>query len=64
MKYILRRHGKYLNEKYLWGNLPRLIPECYFQQVLEEAMQYKDRPLEVGETTDGDLDRVEWKRLW
>lgn len=51
-KYILRRRNKFLNEKYLWGNLPRLIPECYFEQVLQEAMQYRNPPLEVGETTE------------
>jgi hypothetical protein len=47
--YLLERKGKYLNERYKWGFLPYAFPEWQFVDVLPMAMNFKDRPLQVGE---------------
>ena len=61
--YLRRRKGKYLSEFYQWLLMPHSFPEWQFPQVLEEAMQYKDRPLEAGELIGDDLDNVKWTKL-
>ena len=63
VSYLLLRNGKFLSEVYQWGDTPNAFPEWQFPQVLEQAMQYKDRPLEVGELIGGDLDNVKWTKL-
>ena len=63
VSYLLRRNDKYLSERYEWGDTPNAFPEWQFPQVLEQAMQYKDRPLEVGELIGSDLDNVKWTKL-
>lgn len=61
--YLLRRDDKYLSEVYQWGNTPNAFAWFYFQDVLDEAMNYPDPPLEVGEMVDGELDHVVWTKL-
>lgn len=61
--YILRRNDLYLSELYDWGNTPNAFPEWHFQDVLDEAMNYPDPPLEVGEMVDGELDHVKWTKI-
>ena len=63
IKYLLRRNGKFLSERYGWGSTPNAFAECYFPQVLEEAMNYPDPPQEVGELIGSDLDAVQWTKL-
>ena len=62
-RYILRRRGRFLNDRYQWTLMPHSFPEWQFGAVLETAMQYKDRPQHVGEITGGDLDRVVWQKV-
>ncbi len=62
-KYILRRRGKYLNDRYQWTVIPHAFSEVELMVVLPEAMNYRDRPQFVGEITGGDLDRVVWKKV-
>ncbi len=61
--YLLRRNGKFLSERYDWGSTPNVFPEWQFPQVLEMSMNFKDRPLEVGELIGSDLDNVIWTKL-
>ncbi len=61
--YLLRRNDLFLSERYQWENTPNVFPECYFPQVLEMSMNFKDRPLEVGQLIGGDLDAVQWTKL-
>ena len=63
MSYLLRRNGKFLSEVYQWGNTPNAFPEWQFPQVLEQAMNYTDPPLEVGELIGSDLANVKWTKL-
>ena len=63
VSYLLRRNGKYLSEVYQWGATPNAFAECYFQDVLDEAMNYPDPPLEIGEIVNGDLDAVQWMKI-
>ena len=51
--YLLERKGKFLNERYEWGIPPHAFPEWQFVDVLPMAMQFKDRPLQVGEVLPG-----------
>lgn len=62
-RYALRRNDKYLSEFYQWGDTPNTFTEWHFPQVLDEAMQYKDRPLEVGEVIGVDVDNAIWTKL-
>lgn len=62
-RYILRRRGRFLNDRYQWTRLPHSFSEIEFTVVFPEAMNYRDRPQHVGETKDGDLDRVVWKEV-
>ena len=61
--YLLRRHGLYLSEVYQWVDTPNAFAEWHFPQVLEMSMNFKDRPLEIGEIVDGDLDAVQWMKI-
>ena len=63
MSYLLLRNKLYLSERYEWGNSPNAFAECYFQDVLDEAMNYPDPPLEIGEIVNGDLDAVQWMKI-
>ena len=62
-QYILKRNGKYLDDRYRWSKLPHSFPEWQFGAVLEMAMQFRDRPMEVAELRDGNLDSAEWELL-
>lgn len=61
--YMLKRKGRFLNERYQWSPLPHSFPEWQFSNVLQLAMMWKDRPLEVGEIEDGNVDNVVWVKL-
>ena len=60
---LLERNGRYLNERYQWTLIPHVFPDWQFQGVLDEAMNYKDKPLRVGEVVDGEIVLVEIKDL-
>ena len=62
-QYILKRKNKYLNERYWWSKFPHLFTEWEFYAVLPMAMQFRDRPLQVGEVIDGNLDSAIWTKL-
>lgn len=62
-RYILKRNNKYLNERYQWSPFPHSFPEWQFVDVLPMAMAFRDRPQQVGELRDGDLDSVIWTKL-
>ena len=58
---IFTRHGQYLNERYQWGNIPHLFPSWQAGDVLDLAMNWKDRPT-VYAVVSGksiDLDQLE-----
>lgn len=61
-KYILKRKNKYLNEHYKWTPIPCLFPWWHFKDILPVAMQYRDRPLEIGETQDATLKNTIWTK--
>jgi len=61
--YLLQRNNKFLQQNYQWGNFPHPFPEWQFPAVLEMSMQFRDRPQEVGEMTDGSLAGAIWTRL-
>lgn len=58
--YLLKRGTKYLNERYQWQAFPCPFPEWQFGAVLEMAMQFRDRPKQIGEMTDGTIENVVW----
>ena len=43
--------------------MPHAFPDWQFQDVLDEAMQYKDKPLRIGEVVDGKIVLTEISRL-
>lgn len=51
--YLLTRRNKFLNARYQWTDIPHVFPEWQFVDVLPMAMQFKDRPQQVGEVVDG-----------
>ena len=53
--YLLERKGKFLQPNYYWGIYPHAWDELQFERVFPEAMQYKDRPLMVGEMIGEDI---------
>lgn len=61
--YILRRRGKYLNERYQWSNIPNAFPEWKFPAVLDLSMGFKDCPEMVGELHDGTLENAMWQEV-
>lgn len=60
---LLERNGKFLNKWYQWSLMPHAFPDWQFQDVLDEAMQYKDKPLRIGEVVDGKIVLTEISRL-
>ena len=52
---LLERNGKFLNERYQWALIPHVFPDWQFQGVLDEAMNYKDKPLRLGKWWTGKL---------
>jgi len=52
---LARKFGietRYLNERYQWSRMPHSFPGWFFDIVLAEAMQYKDRPQQIGEVQE------------
>lgn len=43
--------------------MPHAFPEEYFQQVLEMAMNFKDKPQQIGEVVDGQIRFTDVKDL-
>ena len=52
---LLERNGKFLNVWYQWSLMPHVFHDWQFQDVLDEAMQYKDKPLRIGEVVKGEI---------
>ena len=61
--YILKRKNKYLSDRFKWVSIPHTFPEWHFRQIFPLTMQYRDRPLEVGEMKDGTLENAAWTKL-
>lgn len=61
-QYILKRNNKYLNERYQWTPFPCAFQWWHFQDILPMAMQFRDRPLMIGEMRDGTLENTIWTK--